>query len=153
MNEDFLRRKNVHYILSLTSEPIDSQVENIEHETVIMEDDEEENLQTHFETCFKFINKAKASPTVASKKNKRRKSEDQTKVVLVHSFFGISRTSAIVLAYLMKEKTWTLREAYTHLKEKHPSANPNDNFIVQLLHYEQELYDGKMTMTLKDFYH
>ena len=152
MNRDFLTRKNVRFILSLTSDPIESQVEGIEYETVIMEDDEEEMLQPHFETCFKFIDKAKGSPTPKNKKSKSRKSTENG-VVLVHSFFGISRVAAIILAYLMKERNWTLKEANTHLKEKHPSANPNDSFIVQLLHYEQELHDGKMTMTLKDFYH
>lgn len=154
VNEEFLTRKNIHYILSLLNEPSESKIDGIEHQTILMEDDDEENLQPHFETCFNFINKAiQGSPTVKNKKEKRRKSEVQTQVVLVHSFFGISRASAIILAYLMKEKSWTLREAYDHLKEKHPSANPNDNFIIQLLRYEQELYDGKMTMTLKDFYH
>lgn len=140
-NDEFLSRKNVRYVLNLTSELSESKVEDVEYKNVPMEDDEDEVLAAHLEQCFEFINKAKLSST-----------KGQLHVVLVHSYFGLSRTSAITLAYLMKEKKWTLREAFKHLKERHPSAQPNDSFIVQLLRYEQELHDGKMSMTLKDFY-
>ena len=140
-DEEFIVRKNVKYILNLTGELSEGQIEGVEYKSVMIEDEEEEELEPHLEECCKFINKAKSS-----------KDKKQTPVVLVHSYYGISRTSAIVLAYLMKEKQWTLRQAYDHLKERHPSANPNDGFVLQLLRYDQELHDGKMSMTLKDFY-
>ena len=116
-------------------------MEGVEYKTVALEDDDDEELSGHWEDCFSFINRAKAA---SSKK--------ATKVVLVHSYFGLSRTSAIVLAYLMKEKEWSLKEAHQHLILCHPTARPNDGFAVQLLRYEQELGGGKLTMTLKDFY-
>ena len=140
-NEEFLSRKNVRYVLNLTSEPNETRSEDIEYESICMEDDEEEDLAVHLRACFDFINQAKLSST-----------KKHTRVVLVHSFFGLSRTSAVVLAYLMEEKKWTLRQAYEHLKDRHPAIKPNDGFLVQLLRYDQELHDGKMSMTLKDFY-
>ena len=140
-NEEFLVRKNVRYVLNLTSELNETQAEDIEYKSICMEDDEDEDLSVHLEACFDFINQAKLSST---KKDSR--------VVLVHSYFGLSRTSAVVLAYLMREKQWTLRQAHEYLKERLASIKPNDGFVVQLLRYDQELHDGKMSMTLKDFY-
>ena len=141
-NEEFLKRKNIAFILNLTMEPIEEEGEERgrAYKQVGMEDDEDEELAGHFQSCFEFIEKAKAA---TDKKH--------TKAVLVHSYFGLSRTSAIVLGYLMKEKKWTLREAYAHLTQRHSSAKPNDGFVVQLLRFEQDLH-GKMSMTLKDFY-
>lgn len=138
-NEEFLKRKNIAFILNLTMEPSEEEGERV-YKQVGMEDDEDEELAGHFQSCFEFIEKAKAA---TDKKH--------TKAVLVHSYFGLSRTSAIVLGYLMKEKKWTLREAYSHLTQRHSSAKPNDGFVVQLLRFEQDLH-GKMSMTLKDFY-
>ena len=105
-NEEFLKRKNIAFILNLTMEPSEEEGEEggRTHKQVGMEDDEDEELAGHFQSCFEFIEKAKAA---TDKKH--------TKAVLVHSYFGLSRTSAIVLGYLMKEKKWTLREAYNHL--------------------------------------
>lgn len=140
-NAEFLQRKNVCYVLNLTPEPHETQVEGVEYKNVAMEDDEEEDLLVHLDECFDFVNRAKLSS-----------SRKETRVVLVHSYFGLSRTSAVVLAYLMKEHQWSLREAYDHMKERHPLGKPNDGFVVQLLRYEQELHGGKISMTLKDFY-
>ena len=149
-SEEFLKRKNVAFILDLTptaargeqgqKEGEEWEVEGRKRKRVGMEDDDEVVISSHFQSCFAFIEKAKAA---TDKKH--------TRAVLVHSYFGLSRTSAVVLAYLMKEKHWSLREAFAHLKQRQASAKPNDGFAVQLLRYEQE-ERGKMSMTLKDFY-
>lgn len=150
-NREFLLRKNVKYVLNLTSET--DEVEGTECKNVPLEDDDDQELLPHLETCFEFINKAAgASLTSSSTHRKDKDSETDRATVLVHSYFGMSRSSAIIIAYLMKEKSWTLRESYQHLKGRHPSVNPNDNFAVQLIRYEQELFDGKMSMTVKDFH-
>ena len=155
-NERYLARKNVKFILNLTNEPVESEMDNIEYMSMLLEDDEEQDISIYLEDCITFINKAKpvaeARSTIRRKKSKGNSISFVTGVVLVHSYFGVSRTSAIVLAYLMKEKDWTLREAFDFLKQRHRSAQPNDNFVVQLLRYEQDLHNGKMSMTLKDFY-
>ena len=154
-DDSFIIRKNIRFVLSLTGDPVDDPLEGIEYKSVPMEDDENEQLLLHLDGCFEFINKA--NPHIGSPKNQRdrdhKKLEATSGAVLVHSFFGMSRSGAVVLAYLMKEKGQTLRQAYDHLKRCHSATNPNENFIVQLLRLEQELHDGKMTMTLKDFYH
>ena len=153
-NPGFLRGKHVGFILNLTTE-IETggqgRASGIEHLQVEMEDDEDEDISGHFEICNEFINKAKARGGGEGEGKKKHATTIPSKTVLVHSNYGLSRTSAIVLGYLMKEKGWSLREANEHLKKHRPAAKPNDGFVVQLLRYEQELH-GTMSMTLKDFY-
>ena len=154
-NPGFLKGKRVGFILNLTTEGEAGgrgrlmQEMDIEHLQVQMEDDEDEEISGHFETCFEFIKKAKGGSSPSE--NTKKKNAALPKTVLIHSNFDLSRTAAIVLAYLMKEQTWSLRQANDHLKKCHSTARPNDGFAVQLLRYEQELH-GKMSMTLKDFY-
>lgn len=152
-DSSFLIRKNIKFVLNLTSDPVEETVEGIEYKTIPMEDDEDEQLSPHLVACFEFINKA--NPACIERRNDQieRKQETKSSVVLVHSYFGMSRAAAVVLAYLMKKKGMTLRQSYDHLKECHGTANPNENFIIQLLRLEQELNEGRLSMTLKDFYH
>lgn len=52
--------------------------------------------------------------------------------VLVHCLYGISRSSTIVISYIMKKLNIHYEQAFTLLKEKHPRADPNDGFVRQL---------------------
>lgn len=56
--------------------------------------------------------------------------------VLVHCFAGISRSSAIILAYLMKYKKMSYDKAWKYLLQHHPSSAPNPKFVRDLLSYE-----------------
>ncbi|XP_072272090.1 dual specificity protein phosphatase 18 [Pyxicephalus adspersus] len=64
---------------------------------------------------------------------------------LVHCVAGISRSATLCLAYLMKHRAMTLREAHTHLKKRRPFIEPNLGFWSQLIGYELQLY-GKNTV-------
>lgn len=161
-NTGFLRGKHVAFVLDLTTlgeVPAGKpgaflRDMGIQYLQVEIEDDEDEEIVGHFDTCFEFMNKAKTKGSHsenATEGKKRHSAPGAHKTVLVHSNYGLSRTSAIVLAYLMKEKGWSLSEAHDHLGKCHSAAKPNDGFVVQLLRYEQELR-GSMSMTLKDFY-
>lgn len=59
---------------------------------------------------------------------------------LVHCVAGISRSSTIVIAYLMKTRRMSLREAYYHVKSKRPLIRPNTGFWKQLIEYEHKLF-------------
>ncbi|CAF1155521.1 unnamed protein product [Rotaria magnacalcarata] len=67
--------------------------------------------------------------------NCKRKNEK----VLVHCQMGISRSSTIVLAYLMKYHHDSLFKAYDYLLERRRMATPNMSFFLQLIRYEKEL--------------
>lgn len=56
--------------------------------------------------------------------------------VLVHCTRGISRSSAVVCAFLMWSKHVTFRQALAQLRECHPSAEPNPSFAMQLVEFE-----------------
>jgi hypothetical protein len=52
---------------------------------------------------------------------------------------GVSRSTSVVLAYLMKEEGLHLDEAYAFVKSKRPVVKPNPGFMSQLRQFEREL--------------
>lgn len=59
--------------------------------------------------------------------------------VLVNCFAGISRSSTIIIAYLMNKHNMSLVEAISYVKDKRYIINPNPNFLNILKRYEQYL--------------
>lgn len=80
-----------------------------------------ENIRSHFETCFAFMNSA----------NK----------VLVHCNAGVSRSVTIVTAYLMKHYGLRLADAFEKVRSLRPAARPNPGFLEQLQAYDKELLE------------
>ncbi|GAA6075605.1 dual specificity protein phosphatase 14 isoform X1 [Tachysurus ichikawai] len=64
---------------------------------------------------------------------------------LVHCAAGMSRSPALVMAYLMKYKGVTLCQAHNWVRQSRPSIRLNAGFWDQLLDYEKRLY-GKNTV-------
>lgn len=62
---------------------------------------------------------------------------DEADKVLVHCFAGISRSSSMVIAYLMYKNKWTYADAYAHVKKKRNIINPNKGFVTQLQELEK----------------
>ncbi|KAL5727152.1 hypothetical protein ACHQM5_000378 [Ranunculus cassubicifolius] len=60
--------------------------------------------------------------------------------VLVHCMTGISRSPAVVIAYLMKHKEWRLAESYKWVKERHPTIDISPDLNIQLQEYEQRIF-------------
>jgi protein-tyrosine phosphatase len=73
-------------------------------------------ISQHFVECFKFIN-----DNIKNKKN-----------VLVHCHAGISRSSTIVIMYLMVKYKITMQKAYEYVKSKRPIVQPNRGFFAEL---------------------
>ena len=63
-------------------------------------------------------------------------------VVLVHCQYGISRSVAFVIAYLIKYMKYTMENALKFLMEKRSKIRPNEGFMEQLNNY-QKYYSGK----------
>lgn len=57
---------------------------------------------------------------------------------LVHCNQGISRSAAIVLAYLIADCSLSLHEAFRLLKEKRSVIMPNTGFLTTLIEIEKE---------------
>jgi hypothetical protein len=73
--------------------------------------------------CVQFIEKTR----LADPKNR----------VLVHCAMGISRSSSIVIAYLMARNKWDFQIAYKFVRDRRSSINPNPGFRSQLIANEQ----------------
>lgn len=58
---------------------------------------------------------------------------------MVQCMAGISRSSAIILAYMMRKLGVNLDNALAYVKTKRPKVNPNEGFMRQLRLYEKDL--------------
>ena len=57
----------------------------------------------------------------------------------VHCVAGMSRSSSIVAAYLMKEFGMSAKQALFFTKKRRPIIRPNKGFLHQLIQYEDYL--------------
>ena len=77
---------------------------------------------------------------------------DDNKCVFVHCRMGVSRSSSVVISYLMFHFKITYEEAYEYVLKKKNNIQPNENFIKQLKDFEEMIkvcnYDKKM---IKEF--
>lgn len=71
--------------------------------------------------------------------------------VLIHCQAGISRSVAIVLAYLLTYETMSLKESFLLVKSKRPVAGPNKGFLEQLSTLERTLR-GENTFSMLEYY-
>lgn len=55
----------------------------------------------------------------------------------VHCRAGKSRSATCVMAYLIKSRSWTLKQAYAYVAAKRPQTSPNIGFIAELMHFER----------------
>lgn len=60
--------------------------------------------------------------------------------VLVHCMAGVSRSATLVLAYLMKYRNLSLRQAHDLCKQRRPYIRPNPGFWRRLCDYEERLF-------------
>jgi len=56
---------------------------------------------------------------------------------LVHCHAGVSRSTTVVVAYLMVRKRWPLQKALHFVKKKRYIVEPNFGFLEQLCQFEQ----------------
>lgn len=66
--------------------------------------------------------------------------------VLVHCRYGVSRSAACILYYLMTRRRMTLKDAYTFLRGKRSIISPNIGFMT----YFSSIDEGK-TFTVKEY--
>jgi len=111
---------NIRYILNVTTESsntFESDKElNITYMVCPIEDHVCQDINEVFEPCFLFIEQAVSSNSK----------------ILVHCYHGISRSSAIVIGYLMTTKNMSYDEAIKLTREARDIVQPNEGFVLQL---------------------
>jgi len=70
---------------------------------------------------------------------------------LVHCAAGISRSSTVVLAYLVAKQHMSLFDAFRHIKTKRIVVWPNLGFMRVLIEWEQRHRGGIATMRLSQY--
>ncbi|KAI8830345.1 protein-tyrosine phosphatase-like protein [Chytriomyces cf. hyalinus JEL632] len=72
--------------------------------------------------------------------------------VLVHCEAGISRSSTIVIAFLVRSKSMTVRDALTLVQSRKNNIGPNKSFYSQLLQYEAILFHNSVpSLSIRDY--
>ncbi|KAK9987126.1 hypothetical protein SO802_032077 [Lithocarpus litseifolius] len=87
---------------------------------VPIRDMESEDLLDYLDVCFDFIDRNRKEGSV-----------------LVHCFAGVSRSAAIITAYLMRTEHLSQEDALESLKQSCEFVCPNDGFIEQLKMFEE----------------
>ena len=123
LNEKNLQKRGIFSVLTVAFNLfISYKTENISHKILPAEDCDEYDLSVHFEESFDFIENALEKGSV-----------------LVHCAAGVSRSSTIVIAYLMKKNRWSTDEAFDFVKTKRKIISPNAGFMRQLRIYQKDL--------------
>ena len=87
-----------------------------------------DTLKQHFNKVIEFIDNAL--------KNNNNK-------VLIHCEVGISRSSTVTIAYIMKRKNMKFVDAFEFVKTKRPRIKPRKEFQTKLKEFEMELFAKK----------
>jgi len=120
LNLPFLKENNVTHVLAVGAYLAMPFYKDIEYYHIDVHDLNNTNLISHFHKCAKFIDDG-----------------IQSGGVLVHCRMGISRSSTIIIAYLMERHKMTLRTAVQHTREKRAIIYPNEGFQKQLELFEK----------------
>lgn len=128
-NKKVLDDLKITHIINITKEHPNKFGDDIVYLRLALEDESKTDLKKHFEVTCEFITKA-------LKKNG---------VVFVHCNLGVSRSSTVVLAYLMKTQRISLSDALTFLKSRRSCARPNIGFLSQLSDWEESILGRKVT--------
>lgn len=121
---DWLKQTGISHILTIDSCPLPRKIQdalpNVKLKFIQITDMPREDLLTHFEDSNRFIYSA------LNNDNK----------ILVHCYFGVSRSAAIVIAFVMKKYNLSFEKAYQVVKAKRRFVGPNPGFLAQLKLYE-----------------
>jgi dual specificity phosphatase 12 len=99
------------------------EVDKLVRKIVPIRDIESQNLLDHLEACLEFIEKGRSEGEI-----------------LVHCVAGVSRSAAVITAYLMRLDRCTVDEALASLQQVSSKVYPNYGFMQQLQLFEEMGY-------------
>lgn len=116
----------ISHILTIDTCPLPRHILEMKHLTtkfVQLSDQPKEDLLTQFDECVAFIEEGLSKGKV-----------------LVHCYFGISRSASVVIAYMMKKYNLSYHEAFGKVKSQRSIVYPNPGFVSQLKLYRDMGY-------------
>lgn len=117
-SKEILDSKSITHIINLTSNVGNKFEPEIKYQKISIYDLPSVNIMEHFKSSFEFIEKAL--------------NDNEKNSILVHCNRGVSRSSTIVIGYLMQKKIFPLyHDAYNYVKSKRPKICPNHGFVKQ----------------------
>lgn len=134
LDRDLLQSNGITHIIQVVEVDHNPHTSDFDYWNVCVSDRVEEDLSLHFDTCSDYIHR------VLSQNEEHR--------VFVHCGAGISRSAAMVIAYMMKYDDrfeCQFRTAYEYLKTRRVQVKPNRGFKKQLELYQQLLSMEKTT--------
>ncbi|KAL0966576.1 hypothetical protein UPYG_G00297010 [Umbra pygmaea] len=127
LNQALVSRKGITLIINATLNHACPAYPGVECLRVPVSDTPSARLGDHFDRVAERIHRNRSGGT------------------LVHCAAGMSRSPALVMAYLMRYRGVTLCRAHTWVQESRPYVRLNAGFWAQLLEYERRLY-GRNTV-------
>ncbi|XP_071336067.1 dual specificity protein phosphatase 19-like [Trachinotus anak] len=117
---DTLQRHKVSHVLNVAYGVNNLFPDQLVYKTLQILDLPDTDITSYLGECSSFIDEARA----------------QDGVVLVHCNAGVSRSSSIVIGYLMLKEGLPFDDAYSQVKVARPSIRPNPGFYQQLQSYK-----------------
>lgn len=114
---DWLQKKGITHIVNATKEIPNLYPDRFQYLKLNLDDHSEEDISRALPQSFEYIHR----------------SISQGGKVLVHCYAGISRSSSMVIYYLMRKYKMPFEKAYVHVKNLRPIINPNPGFQTQLI--------------------
>ena len=129
---DYLSKEKISNVLSVIHKPPKySDKDKINHKVILIDDEETENIIQYFKECIDFI--------------------ENSDKIYIHCICGISRSTSIVIAYLMWKTHCSYYDAYFFVKNRRPFIDPNEGFIKQLKIFEDLLQKNNYDLNKIDF--
>ncbi len=119
-----IREYGITAVINLTLDVPPLSMPNLETYQIRLDDTPHARLGAHFD---------KVADRIYATKNKGGRT-------LVHCVAGVSRSSSICIAYLMKYHRISLLHAYNYVKSRRSVIRPNVGFFRQLIDYEKKLF-------------
>jgi len=131
-NKDELKAQGITHIMNCVSEEIENHFpQDFRYTSYPLVDEHDANPSQYFDEAYEVLSKIKAS---------------NTQRILVHCTTGHCVSATIVLAYMLmssrnQEKHLPLAKALEFLSGKEPAIKVSDDFLVELVALEKDLYD------------
>eukprot|EP00118_Oscarella_pearsei_P026978 m.310615 g.310615 ORF g.310615 m.310615 type:complete len:620 (+) comp53162_c0_seq1:182-2041(+) len=113
----------ITHVVNVTSEHRNSFDESVTYLKISVLDERESNLFPYLNKTTDFLMNALQTGGIA----------------FVHCTRGVSRSSTVTIAFLMKRYSWTLGTAFEFLKDRRPGIRPNRGFLEQLSKWEEAI--------------